>query len=402
MNHFRCKQFNRANDGLQDISPRDVPRRVAVSIVAVPASKAAERTLICSVALFAATTLRAFTRRVRRIHGRKRDTLLHAFIRHELSELMERPALMLCSLTALDLNSITDTRKILEFDTATCALGGPYNVMADLVVYVPAEPCLFVRKAFQMALGGFGAARLQRSSELGNADSSVFDIRPAVRVAVRVGSEGNNPQVHTQEPLWIGHGGIVKFAPDMDVPRRTLAFDELTTLNARGGSEQMALIVADVHGRFDTSVHSAQAEDFTFNVNRHDALVVVNAGRLETTCQLTLAFPNSRQCANGEVRTESVAFTNHGVKPFLQFKLIPDIRRSRSLQHMIASIRKLVHGLEKALGFTRTGLKFATHAQEAHIAYKGITQLFSRKSSFGTLRFLRTVCAFGELLSSSV
>jgi hypothetical protein len=364
-----------ADDRLQDISPRDVPCRIAISVIAVPAREALERTLVWSVTFLAATAFRAFSGRVRRIHSCQCDTVPHAFVRHEFPELMERPTVVLCSLTALDLDSFTDAAQFLELDSATCALGGLYDSKADLVVHVPAEPCLFVRKAFQVALGGGGTAGLQCSSELGNADSSCFNIRAAVRVAVRVGGELNNSEVNAKESFGVGHGWIVKLAPDMDVPRTTFAFDKLATLNAFGGSQQVALVVPDTHGSFDATVHSGQTDNLALEINAHDALIVINTRGFEPACQLTLAFPNSSQCANGEVCTQSVSFSDLGVEAFLQLELVPDIRRSRALQHVVAGIRELVHRLEEALGFTRTGFKFASHAQEAHIAYESITQM---------------------------
>lgn len=122
-----------------------------------------------------------------------------------------------------------------------------------------------------------------------------------------------------------------------------------------------------------STVVSGQTDNLALEVNAHDALVVINTRGFEPACQSPFALPDTRKRTNGEVSAESVPFTNRRVEALLQLELVPDIRPPRALQYIVAGICELVHGSDQAVRFTRTGLKFASHAQKAHLVHLHIT-----------------------------
>lgn len=369
---FQNTRDNRLNYG----SPSNIPSGIHIGICGVPARQAFEHRLASPVAFLAATTIRAGAARVTRINQIQDYPGSQGFVLNLISQLKKSPVVQFPSHgTPHSLSSFTDARKVLEFDSALSAFGVLYDGLADAMILVAHEAGKFAREFLKTAFRASRALALQTGFVRRPAFPNRFNSRPAVLIPVRVGCQVHDSEIDTQKLAGINRFRIGVRAPDVHVPVSTLTFDQLPTLNARGGSEQVSLVVADVHFSLDATVNGGQRNDFFFKINRENPLVIINAGRFEPAGLVAFAFSNPCQCANGKVRAQSVPFSNQRVAGGLKLEFVPDVFRSRNLQCVVAGSRKLIHGFEKAYRFTRTGLEFAFHAQEGHLVQNHITRL---------------------------
>jgi len=305
------------------------------------------------------------------------------FVPDFLAQVMERPAMQRSPLGLPEPYPFANPLEVFQGKAAPGALSLGYDAFADAVAQVVGEVPLFARKLFQTTLGRLGALLLQLLPESSVAVSDRVQVLARVGLAVRVGGDVDDAQVNPQKALRVKDRRILVLAPQVDVPGVPPP-DQLTALDALGGSQQVALIPRDMQRHLQPPLHCGEADHLVRNVQREDAPVVVNAGGLEPACPVPLALANPSDGPHRQVGREAEAFAEFAVKG----ELVPGILPTRHPQGVVASTCKLIHRAGKLLGRTRIRYQFAPYGEEGHTCMNCITELATpHRASLG-FRFL--------------
>lgn len=115
---------------------------------------------------------------------------------------MERPTMLDATLSLSSRYPFADALEVFQGDAATGAFGLRDQPLADDVVYITGEPLLLPPALLEKPFGRLGAFGLKPRPELRITLSQAVQVPAGVGLAVRVGGDVDDAEVHTKPVFW--------------------------------------------------------------------------------------------------------------------------------------------------------------------------------------------------------
>lgn len=297
-----------------------------------------------AVSLLAMPALRTRSRRITWIDQHQRNAGDGGLVRHECSELKERPPAVSCTLALPNSYPITDALEIFEGNRTTGAFSLSHKTLSDGVVGVGTKAGLFVRKFLKRTFGSLRPTGLQARAKVEHSNTNGFDGLASVPIAIRIGRNVTDTKVYAQSSDRSDGRAIGDFDGHVQVPV-ALAKDQvcLTSL----GSKQGTVVVAH-HKRYQSAFLVQRFDrDTVDSFERQDAFIVGNsATRLEVRADGLVPLvdlANLRDCANGQLRGQVELGSKLVVVVPLQVKLTGTVGNKSDTTEPVACRVKLFH-----------------------------------------------------------
>jgi hypothetical protein len=380
-------------------SPANILGSVPVGVDSEPTRLALEVGLRAPVGFLAMPATIAGSRSVSGINQYHRHARNRRLVRDELSQLKERPGVMLSSLTLGNRCPISDAAQILKRNSSSGVFGASHQLLGDAVVLVCRVPGFAALPLLQQELRGFRAFGL-------NLRAQVSAVRPkrvqgfsAVGVPIAVRSDLDDAKVNPKVFAWVNRGFFVNLDHDAQVE-----------LSVR--VQEVGLAANSVHPRGLIATHQngdqlpsfkRQDRDLLESFPRENPLVVGNcAERVERTLGFLVQLVRFNHFAHGTNRhlaREAKPFAHVVVGGVVKLDLIEGAGAEGDARNVVARGVKAPHGLKQFLCLVPRWIKFhfKRHQHVTILAYlerffQGTdTRLEFRQP--GTLRRSRAVCA---------
>jgi len=144
-------------------------------------------------------TLRTGTRSVARVNQCYQHARQLRLVLDKLSQLIERPGVVLPPLAVPNSDSVTDTAQIFQSDTPASVFSLCNNALTDNMVDMGRKTGFFTGTLLEKARGSLRPLRLKFAPEFSVAFSETIDLIPGVGLPVRVGGDIHNAQVNAKE-----------------------------------------------------------------------------------------------------------------------------------------------------------------------------------------------------------
>jgi len=295
-----------------------------------------------------------------------RNACQTSLVLDEGAKLMERPTVLDATLSLLNREPFADALELFQGDAATGVFGLRDQPLADDVVNVAGEPLLLPPTLFEEPFGGLGSLGLKPRPELRITLSQAVQVPAEVGLAVRVGGDVDDAEVHAKPVFWAfgrrlrhvhHHGQIeapvavdeVSLPPDVLQPRRLVSAkhdgDDLPALKRQDGHSvqalpgENALIIDD---------GSARAE-----------------GRLLGPVPL-VGFRDLADDADGHLSRQAKPFPDVVVDEFLESDLVGRLLPEGDFGNSVTRRVEPLHRLQKGGGLLGRRLKL-DHQRQVHV-----------------------------------
>ncbi len=158
---------------------------------------------IGSVRFLTVTTYRTGTGGIARVNRDQHHPSLSRFVRKKAPKLSKGPRVTRTALRPSNRDSLADLRQILDGECLTGRACLLHQRLADAVVDIPLESRLFSCVLAEPPAGAARVGGLEPLAVLEPALAYPLDIRPAVRLALAIGSQVHDAQVNAQEAGWL-------------------------------------------------------------------------------------------------------------------------------------------------------------------------------------------------------
>jgi hypothetical protein len=380
-----CDSPTRRYNRLHDISPSNIASSVKVGISRVAAQATFKLRLALAVGFLAVPARRRGARRVASVNQTKRHAVTNGAILHKFPELVEAPTVVLSPTLTLKLRTlrlsqpypVTNATQIFELQFSAGAFSRLDEVLCNLVVGITPKTRFFTRNFLQPTLSRTSAALLQARTVALKLLALVLNLCPRKRFAVGGGGNLSDTKVYAERTRRFLGRFVSKLALQVDVPLALLPSDKLPALNGERGAQEVPLIPADFEWDREPTINGGQGDSFVLDLDREDALVIVNGRGLETPCSLALALPDSSYSPHRKVGTKPKLSPDVLIRQLLEVVLVKTLRFPGNSQDVVTRRCKSINRPAQTLGLTRLGYQFATHAQEGHSCAWYITRSVS-------------------------
>jgi hypothetical protein len=124
---------------------------------------------------------------------------------------------------------VTDAGEILQLDSAPGVFGSADHCLADHMIDIPSEPGFLMPSLHKQTLSGLSTFGLEPGAELSVTVANRPDGLTTVSVAVGVGSDVNDAEVHPEPFFWFAPSGRLRdFDDDCDV-KLAVAVEEVSS-----------------------------------------------------------------------------------------------------------------------------------------------------------------------------
>ncbi len=224
-----------------------------------------------TVALINTTTYRAGARGIARLNELNDYPGELRLIFDKLSELRERPGVLLSPLAFPNRDAVADTLEVFQCDSPSAVFSLHNNTLRDYVIDVCGKTPLFSGTLFEKAAGCLCALGLKFSPQLRVALPQSVDLITRVGLTIRVGSDILDAQINTKKL-------------DSFTRRRLLYLTTLVkvkipvAINKVGFSGQMPekgkVVIAGNEGNSATAIRRPEGNGFVYQSPGQDTLIV--------------------------------------------------------------------------------------------------------------------------------
>ena len=189
---------------------RNNTRRDGVGRASEPTRHALKTRLRRTISLCHMPAGQACLRGMPRIHPHYRHTSCLRFVLHEGAQLSKGPIGVTRSLPTANRAPFANAPEVLKAQSTAGVFGGAHQRLADAVVHVALKACLASTQPLELALGSSRLLALKIAPTVAVSSSLSLDRFAGVRATVRIGSQLDNPQVHSQivpQPDRLAHPG---------------------------------------------------------------------------------------------------------------------------------------------------------------------------------------------------
>lgn len=351
----------------------DVDRRCGVRCGGVSAVYTGEPIPRWSVAFVDAAAFRTGPRRVAGIDADQRHAIQRRLISHESPQLGKSPTVVRSPLAFPNRCPFANVRQVFQPDAASGVFSLAHDYLADAVVHVRREACLFQSAALQKPLSRLGSFSLEFAPQPRVACPKVGVMGATKRFAVTVGGDVSLAKIDAKI-----RGGIAfRYVANIDghvEEEHAVAVDKVS-LPART-LKQSGLICA-AHPWHDLPAVVGQDRDPVSTLPRQDALVVDDGamrpeGRLDGLVPL-VGFDDLGDGADGHLGAQSKVPPDVIVSDFLQFDLVRTLVGERDTSQSVARGIETLHRPEHGIGLLR-------RRQELQLHGKVHKKLYSKRS----------------------
>jgi hypothetical protein len=327
------------------------------------------------VRLVDASTLRARSTSVARIYRLKGHTSERGLIGEKRTQLKERPAMQMCTLSFPNRYPSADSAQIFDGDAALGVLGFTYDLLADAMIRVTVEPLLLSSKFLQMSLGAPCSFGLKPSTKFSDARSFGKRFFAAIWLVVRVVGEIPDPKVDAKPTSGTSHGRCLDFNRHEEEEATVAVYEiGLTALAGKSFSVSRS--------------HGARQNQSTIEDSQPNAVVsffegvtpLIKSDRAKETKDRPLCFVSSvclhhfPDSAYSVLRRKAKLLANFAVESLVQFDLTPNFRIERLNRQPRRSFVHLLCCCEKSLPFLGGDEKFyhryKLHRRSHHLIRK--------------------------------
>ncbi len=276
------------------------------------------------------------------INQHDRHASVLRFISDVLSELVERPTVVLGALGLADPRPLPDAGQIFESNlpvTGRCRLD---ELLADSVVNRAHMPSLPARQAFQGASGALRPFGLKRAADFTVVAAELLDRSPFIDGRIGIDRDTMPAQIDTQRAcagLWT-RGHAVKL--DMQEERSIAALDQCRA-GRRAACQSAFLVVAKDRLQALPTVKQGQTEGPIPFPEAEDALIVVNRCGRKRRMGFGFDFQDRahpRNRPDGQVGRESEAGTDLVVAGVLDLDLVARMDVAGDVRNDVAAVGK--------------------------------------------------------------
>lgn len=186
----------------------NVPGRDNVGVASEATSRTSKSGLVRPVGPVNVAAGRTGTRGIARIDKMNLHPCKLSFIGDELAELPERPFAVARSLGLVYRYPVADPGQLFERQVAAGVNGLGHQLLADAVVGIGFEPAFSPAHLLEPATAGLGADPLKPAPASFVMPAGGFNLGPAVLVAIGIGGQVDDAQVHADHLVPFGQGRL--------------------------------------------------------------------------------------------------------------------------------------------------------------------------------------------------
>lgn len=294
-----------------------------IGMALVPTRHALELALALAVLLVDVPTRNARSGGVPWVHNRDPHSRLQRLVRDHLPQLKEPPSHVSRTLTPPNRGPFVDALEVLQCDTTAGALGLADDCLADAVVLDLPEAGLLAREFLEVALGRLGAGALKPVPETVVALPNGLDLGAGVVVAVAVGGEVTDAEVHAKPAVRVDGAAVGYVYRDVQ-EELALAVHEVGL--ATHAFDASAMVGAHDDGGDDSLAKRSEGNPVETVLEGVESLVVGDSAIWAETRLFGLValegFADLGDGPDGELGVETEGGADLGVVEFLEFELV--------------------------------------------------------------------------------
>lgn len=294
-----------------------------IGVALVPTRHALELALTPAVLLVDVPTRNARSGGVPWVHNRDPHSRLQSLVRDHLPQLKEPPSHVSRTLTPPNRGPFVDALEVLQCDATAGALGLANDCLADAVVLDLPEAGLLAREFLDVALGRLGAGALKPVPETVVALPDGLDLGAGVAIAVAVGGEVTDAEVHAKPAVRVDGTAIGYVHRDVQ-EELALAVHEVGL--ATHAFDAGAMVGAHDDGGDDSIPQRGEGHPVEAVLEGVESLVVGDRS-IEAEARLLglvalEGFTDLGDGPDGELGVEAEGCADLGVVEFLDFELV--------------------------------------------------------------------------------
>ena len=266
---------------------------------------------------------------------------------------------------------IADTLEIFQGDAATGAFGRRNDAFGDAVVYMASKVRFLTSTFLEQSLGTLGALGLETFAQAPMASSMTIDLPTAVNLAVGIGGDVDDAEVHAEVVFHVDGIGCLDFAGDEQVP---VAIDAAEIGFATFSGQQLPVPLSTDERHALSPIECQDTDRGSAEVPRQDPAVVgEGAKRKERAQDLAVRLVGVGHLGYGpygHLRRQSEAFAHVMVDELMQGELSEDLRFPGLRRNPVAGFVATLQRDVKTVNLSRVRQKLDASCQFHYNEYR--------------------------------
>lgn len=375
-----ASRYHRLHDGSpgSDYSGRD-----SVSVARETTRDAEERSLVGTIGFVDTAAGGTGPTSVARVYVDHGHACQPGLVLDKAAELVEAPVSQSCPLAAPGRNPRANTPEVFEGDATRGAFSRLHDGLRDAVVRVPLKAGLLALNLTELAPCRPGALPLEVAPAVGEDAAVLLDFGSRVDVAVRVGGDVDDAEVHAEELLGLGQGRLFHLADDVEVEAAAVVDEVHLTLAV--GQEAPLVVTTDERNELPT-LEGPEGHG-VLGLETEDTVVVGDgAERAEGALGLAVEFVgigHLGDAADHHLSAEGEFGLERTVDELLERELVEGAGLPGSITCVVAGSVGPLHRLPKERDLLGTGLELEIDRQlhRLIVQHSSVERKYARKEA---------------------